>query len=410
MDHLIIHKRQTRPAYNPVATNDDDDLNGGCNNDGDKRSSSSMFALRCQGFVAGVFLTTFLFFQVMVIMTDNTSSSQGNIMMKLSTETNATIPKTNITNTTSSSSKQQQQQQEKYQHLVGNYEDGCTTLLSTFPNSGTTWAQSVFTSATGRYSEAIYREGPPTNFPGTYYHVVGNDKGHGKSDEDDAFQLPNQTIGECRFVKSHRRESMSPNNMPSKYQRAVVLYRDVQDNLEANLRYLALANTRHGILNNACNHNSKKNNPNNTDGGQDDDDVIDVIHLKEKDWYRYLQLKELHITSHTRFYCHAQQYPIPTLFMTYANLMTNPYNAFSEILVFIGYQKDTNITKAIEDNPPRHHHGKEQYDERATKGTAMEYPYISKEQCQGLDIQFEIMWNKTDDCVKQMADELHFKA
>ena len=73
----------------------------------------------------------------------------------------------------------------------------CATALSTFPNSGTSWTQAVFTASTGIASLAVYPgEGPRSPFqPKSYVHnAIGPDS-----------RLPDPAKGECLFVKTHHR-------------------------------------------------------------------------------------------------------------------------------------------------------------------------------------------------------------
>lgn len=259
----------------------------------------------------------------------------------------------------------------KQQHVRGDYLDGCTTLLSTFPNSGTSWTQTVFTSSLGMLSEAIYKEGPPSNLTGAYIH------GHGGS-------LPNQSIGECRLVKSHARVSYK--QMPSWYQRSVILYRDPHDNFEANLRYLSKLRPTTDKLKGVCNITSR----------------ADFLTWNDTNSILYSKLRDLHIVSHKRFYCHAQTYPIPKLFVTYSNLLQNPDQTFKDIMMFIGYP-NANITKAMIEHPPHHNNGSS----AAIIGDDHHYRPIPKDECEGLNNRFSMLWNDADECTQSIGQTLY---
>ena len=249
----------------------------------------------------------------------------------------------------------------------GDYKDGCTVLLSTFPNSGTTWTQAIFRAATGLVSESIYVEGPPSQWPGAYVHGPGP-----TSDE----RFPNQALGECRFIKSHER--MADEKMPSLYQRAVILYRDPEDNLEANLRYL-----------------EKSSNPKVAEACGD----LDFGQWEAADSDGYHTFEEMHYVAHRRFYCHAQRYPVPRLFVTYSALLSDPLAGFREILTFIGYP-EADLDSALEKNPLTSH---------SFRGSP-NYVAISDEQCEALDEEFHRIRLSGNECVRAASDVLQFRA
>lgn len=259
----------------------------------------------------------------------------------------------------------------------------CAVLLSTFPNSGTTWTQAVFKSSTGGLvSEAVYNEGPPTPYPGIYVHgSLGP-----------ATRLPDSNRGECLFVKSHARVSYTSMGPSSQYQRAVVLYRDPEDNLDANLRYLTklpVQNRGKAELRSLC--------PGNID-------TFDEDNWKTVDPDGYDMFTQLHFASHERFYCHAQQYPMPKLFVTYARLLNDPYGTFRDIMLFSGYP-EANITKALEENPPRSHtaHGSLEYVPVGDGGNGKE-----NEDCAGLTDRYKKLWKNATPCTRRAAQILQY--
>ena len=117
------------------------------------------------------------------------------------------------------------------------------------------------------------------------------------------------TRGKARqLAMTHER--MADEKMPSLYQRAVILYRDPEDNLEANLRYL-----------------EKSSNPKVAEACGD----LDFGQWVAADSDGYHTFEEMHYVAHRRFYCHAQRYPVPRLFVTYSALLSDPLAGFREI-------------------------------------------------------------------------------
>jgi len=250
----------------------------------------------------------------------------------------------------------------------------CAVLLSTFPNSGTSWTQSVFRSSTGLVSEAVYgHEGPPTPYPGIYVHGTLNNGGPNSA------RLQDPSRGECLFVKSHGRVNYNDLGPSGKYQRAVVLYRDREDNLDANLRYLTKIKSRaKDELRELCG-------------------LEEFVDWKDVDPKAYDMFVRLHSAAHKRFYCHAEQYPIPKLMVTYAQLLSDPYRTFGDIMVFSGYPT-ANITKAMEDNAPRSH----------TVHGSLQYVPVGGEECQGVADRLRELLKKASPCLRRAARILQF--
>ena len=286
--------------------------------------------------------------------------------------------------------------------LVVNSKNGradCATALSTFPNSGTSWTQAVFTASTGIASLAVYPgEGPRSPFqPKSYVH---NAIGPGS-------RLPDPTHGECLFVKTHHRipyGSLADNHPQQRYQRAVVLYREPEDNLHANLRYLTkLRNENKADLLKVCSHD-----PQGTPLPEDTnfEDWSNSINAAD-----YADLIDLHRWAHRRFYCHAERYPAPTMMVTYARLLSDPRGTFRDILTFSGYA-DADIEKALEVHPPRSHdvHGSLDYvpvdlgEEEEEEGDKFD----EEDPCAGMSRRFQKLWNKASPCVKAAAKMLQF--
>ncbi|KAL7536429.1 hypothetical protein ACHAWF_005460 [Thalassiosira exigua] len=242
----------------------------------------------------------------------------------------------------------------------------CNVLLSTFANSGTTWTQAVFTSATGVVSEAVYKEGPPSLWPGTFVHGEMPSPNSGR-------RFANHSLGECRFIKSHQR--LAGRGLVSKYQRAVVLYRDPLDNFEANIRYL-----------------KKETHPNHVACKG-----VDFDRWKDEDSADGFVFKKIHYLSHRRFYCQAQQYPVPRMFITYTRLLAKPFETFRDILTFIGYH-DADLDKAMAEHPPANH----------TSRGSLNYVPISDENCSGLDQQYIAILQNISDCPRLAANWLQY--
>ena len=252
--------------------------------------------------------------------------------------------------------------------IPGDFREGCTVLLSTFPNSGTTWTQAIFTSSTGIVTEAVYKEGPPSKWPKVFSHgQLGNNR------------YPNLSVGECRFIKSHQRVSYKL--MPARFQRAVILYRDPDDNLEANIRYLV--------------KRMKPGNP--SQKLVEKCEGIDFNDYEALDPDGFKILREMHYIAHRRFYCHAQKYPIPRLFVTYSALLTDPSAAFEKIMTFIGFP-EADLDKALNDHALKNH---------TVKGN-QEYKPIDDEQCTGLNEEFRRLYLLGNECARTAATVLQF--
>mmetsp|Transcript_23466 Transcript_23466/g.47705 ORF Transcript_23466/g.47705 Transcript_23466/m.47705 type:complete len:303 (-) Transcript_23466:44-952(-) len=108
----------------------------------------------------------------------------------------------------------------------------CAYVLATYPNSGTTWLQSLFSLATGLHAEAVHKEGAGTPWR---THL------HGAHTEGEAqqrrWQLPSGRPGSCSFVKSHF--AVHCGSLPRSLDvRGVVrLHRAVTANADANWRF-----------------------------------------------------------------------------------------------------------------------------------------------------------------------------
>mmetsp|Transcript_15047 Transcript_15047/g.43487 ORF Transcript_15047/g.43487 Transcript_15047/m.43487 type:complete len:399 (-) Transcript_15047:4159-5355(-) len=284
----------------------------------------------------------------------------------------------------------------------------CAVVLNTFPNSGTTWTQAVFSASTGIASLAVYPEGPPSPFS-THTFV------HGKVGDDS--RLPDPAHGECLFVKSHRRVTygeLADGSPDQLYQRAVVLYRDPEDNLHANLRYLTkLHNVAKRELLELCSYDDPDGRP-----LPDDTPFEDWANWNVTD---YASFVDLHRMSHQRFYCHAERYPVPKMIVTYARLLSEPYETFRDIMTFSGYA-DADIDRALEENPPRSHevHGSLDYvpvdlgidvdvDVVGEDGNGVAGEDITVvDPCAGLTRQFQHLWKKASPCAKRAAKILQF--
>ena len=261
----------------------------------------------------------------------------------------------------------------------------CAVLLSTFPNSGTTWTQAMFKASTGVVSLAVYPEGPPTPFS-THTFAHGQVGGE--------YRLPDPDHGECLFVKSHARvpaKALADGSPDQLYQRAVVLYRDTEDNLHANLRYLTkLHGDNKKELLELCSYDPNGR-PLPADTSFEDWDSRNMTD--------YASLIDLHRLAHRRFYYHAERYPVPKIIITYARLLSEPFETFRDIMMFSGYA-DADIDRALQENPPRSHevHGSLDY--------VPDYvPGITEDE---LNRQFRVLWKDASPCVKRAAKILQF--
>ena len=90
--------------------------------------------------------------------------------------------------------------------------------------------------------------------------------------------------------------------------------------------------------------------------------------------------KDLHYLSHQRFYYQAQNYPVLRLFITYERLLTEPVEAFWDMLNLIGCA-DADLDRGILGSPPVNHTFRE----------SVNYDTISGEKCKGLDAQFHAL-------------------
>ena len=148
-------------------------------------------------------------------------------------------------------------------------------------------------------------------------------------------RMPNTDLGECLFVKTHKC-AMLTNGGDVSFQRALVLYRKPSDNLQANLRYLTKLNNRlkgqgKRMLSESCSEGDSNNLQ--EYGEWEDHNSID-----------YHMFVKLHHVAHQRFYCLAEQYPIPKMIVTYNKLLNDPCTSFRNIMGFIGHP---NITESI---------------------------------------------------------------
>ena len=107
--------------------------------------------------------------------------------------------------------------------------------------------------------------------------------------------------------------------------------------------------------------------------------------------------RDLHYLSHRRFYCQAQNYPVPRLFVTYERILTEPVEAFRDMLNFIGYA-DADLDKGILENPPVNH----------TVRGSVNYTTISEEKCEGLDNQFRALSQNVSECVLLSSKVLQY--
>ena len=284
----------------------------------------------------------------------------------------------------------------------------CATVLSTFPNSGTTWTQAVYTASTGIVSLTVYPEGPLSPFPPHSYVHGPNQIGPNNNR-----RLPDPTKGECLFVKTHHRvpyEVLADHHPKQIYQRAVVLYRDPEDNLHANLRYLTklpLSNRQKPELLRVCNHD-----PHGAPLPVDTNFDGDWAGINATD---YADFAGLHRLAHRRFYCHAERYPAPTMIVTYARLLSDPHGTFRDIMMFSGYAS-ADVERALEENPPRSHevHGSLDYvpvdlgeyeDEDDDNNN---FDNDAEDPCAGLSRRFQKLWSEATPCAKMAAKILQF--
>jgi hypothetical protein len=115
----------------------------------------------------------------------------------------------------------------------------------------------------------------------------------------------------------------------------------------------------------------------------------------------YASLVDLHRLAHRRFYYHAERYPVPTFFVTYARLLSEPHETFRDIMMFSGYA-DADIDRALQENPPRSHevHGSLDY-----VPVADGVDSITEDE---LNRQFRNLYKKASPCVKRAAKILQF--
>ena len=61
----------------------------------------------------------------------------------------------------------------------------------------------------------------------------------------------------------------------------------------------------------------------------------------------YHMFVKLHHVAHQRFYCLAEQYPIPKIIVSYNKLLNDPCTSFRNIMGFIGHPNITDSTESI---------------------------------------------------------------
>ena len=108
----------------------------------------------------------------------------------------------------------------------------CAVLLMTFPNSGTTWLQSMFSVATQLHAESLYSEGVKTSWGTTFKNVFTNEDLRAR-------RAPTGQAGSCSFIKTHSWEELKNAQFLSRYRikGAVTLLRDPNSNADANWRF-----------------------------------------------------------------------------------------------------------------------------------------------------------------------------
>ena len=109
----------------------------------------------------------------------------------------------------------------------------CAVLLCTYPNSGTTWLQDMFSVATNLHAEAIYDEGLATGWGTTFHAVRSNQSLHARASS-------TGRKGSCSFIKSHSSDLDATRRLASRFAVTgiVALVRDPLSNAGANWRFV----------------------------------------------------------------------------------------------------------------------------------------------------------------------------
>tara|TARA_B110000211_G_scaffold121838_1_gene140550 strand:+ start:189 stop:614 length:426 start_codon:yes stop_codon:yes gene_type:complete len=108
-----------------------------------------------------------------------------------------------------------------------------------------------------------------------------------------------------------------------------------------------------------------------------------------------IKFKKLHELAHRRFYCHAQEYQVPTYFITYTGLLTyDPYK-WRNLMTFLGYP-NANVSKAMSENPPMKHE---------THGGAKYAPMAA---CDQINAKYRNLFANSSQCAKKVAGMLQF--
>lgn len=108
----------------------------------------------------------------------------------------------------------------------------CAVLLCTYPNSGTTWLQDMFSVATDLHAESIYPEGLATGWGTTFHAARSNRSLHARAS-------PTGRQGSCSFIKSHSSDLDATRRLTSRFAVTgiVALVRDPLSNAGANWRF-----------------------------------------------------------------------------------------------------------------------------------------------------------------------------
>ena len=109
----------------------------------------------------------------------------------------------------------------------------------------------------------------------------------------------------------------------------------------------------------------------------------------------YHMFVKLHHVAHQRFYCLAEQYPIPKMIVTY----TTSYLMTRALLFVISWVSLGTLT-LLKAFPLKSRHEPVEY----------EYVPMNVTSCEDLSLKYKQLWKKSSQCVKRAANQCQFSA